>query len=208
MLQFITNSPTVAGTVLQARQALDGGCRWVQVRMKDAADSDVADAVREILPLCNSVGATLIVDDRVGLVASTGTHGVHLGQHDMSPCEARKLLGADKIIGFTVNNLEHAERTVTEPIDYIGMGPWRFTATKQKLAPVLGAEGIRRIISYLRAADVRVPIVAIGGITVDDIPAVLATGATGVAVSGEIAHAENPTHQTSLFLQSLKLNSK
>jgi thiamine-phosphate pyrophosphorylase len=126
----------------------------------------------------------------------------------MSPCEARKLLGADKIIGFTVNNLEHAERAVTEPIDYIGMGPWRFTATKQKLAPVLGAEGIRRIISYLRAADVRVPIVAIGGITVDDIPAVLATGATGVAVSGEIAHAENPTQQTSLFLQSLKLNSK
>jgi thiamine-phosphate pyrophosphorylase len=208
MLQFITNSPTVDGTVQQAFQALEGGCDWVQVRMKDAADADVEAAVCAVLPMCNSMGAKLIIDDRVDLVARTGAHGVHLGQHDMSPTESRKRLGTEKIIGFTVNNINHAERAVHEPIDYIGMGPWRFTATKQKLAPVLGAEGVTELIAYLRRAGVDVPVVAIGGITVDDIPAVVAAGANGVAVSGEIAHAANPTLQTKLFVETLKLNSK
>jgi thiamine-phosphate pyrophosphorylase len=176
--------------------------------MKDAADADVEAAVCAVLPVCNSMSAKLIIDDHVDLVARTGAHGVHLGQHDMSPTEARKRLGTEKIIGFTVNNINHAECAVHEPIDYIGMGPWRFTTTKQKLAPVLGAEGVTELIAYLRRAGVDVPIVAIGGITVDDIPAVVAAGANGVAVSGEIAHAANPTLQTKLFVETLKLNSK
>jgi thiamine-phosphate pyrophosphorylase len=207
MLQFITNSPTVEGTIAQAKYALAGGCRWIQVRMKDSEDSAITDAVKEILSLCNAVNATLIIDDKVELVAKLCAHGVHLGQNDISPVDARKILGPDKLIGFTVNNFEHAHKAESLPIDYIGMGPWRFTTTKQKLAPVLGAEGIKSIITYLRSKNVNVPIVAIGGITVADISDVLATGATGVAISGEIANADNPTSKTKLFLETLKLNS-
>lgn len=204
MLQFITNSSTIDGTIAQARQALIGGCRWVQVRMKDATDADVAQVVDALLPQFNALDAKLIVDDRVQLVHETGAHGVHLGQNDMSPLEARKILGADKIIGYTVNNMQHGQNAVTLPIDYIGIGPWRFTTTKQRLAPVLGADGIRQIISYLRANGLNVPIVAIGGIKVEDVKDVYSTGATGVAISGEIANAADSIAATNLFIETLK----
>jgi thiamine-phosphate pyrophosphorylase len=206
MLQFITNSTSVEGTIEQARLALMGGCRWIQVRMKEADDKMIILAASTILQMCNKVGAKLIIDDKVELVTKIGAHGVHLGQNDMSPSLARKLLGSEKIIGFTVNNMDHAKQALNEPISYIGIGPWRFTTTKQKLAPVLGAEGIRNINSYLRLHHLNVPIVAIGGITLADVPQALASGATGVAVSGEIAKAKDPILQTKLFNESLNLN--
>jgi thiamine-phosphate pyrophosphorylase len=206
MLQFITNSTSVEGTIEQARLALMGGCRWIQVRMKEADDKMIILAASTILQMCNKVGAKLIIDDKVELVTKIGAHGVHLGQNDMSPSLARKLLGSEKIIGFTVNNMDHAKQALNEPISYIGIGPWRFTTTKQKLAPVLGAEGIKNIISYLRLHHLNVPIVAIGGITLADVPQALTSGATGVAVSGEIAKAKDPILQTKLFNESLNLN--
>ncbi len=206
MLQFITNSTSVEGTIEQARLALMGGCRWIQVRMKEADDKMIILAASTVLQMCNKVGAKLIIDDKVELVTKIGAHGVHLGQNDMSPSLARKLLGSEKIIGFTVNNMDHAKQALNEPISYIGIGPWRFTTTKQKLAPVLGAEGIKNIISYLRLHHLNVPIVAIGGITLADVPQALASGATGVAVSSEIAKAKDPILQTKLFNESLNLN--
>jgi thiamine-phosphate pyrophosphorylase len=208
MLQFITNSKTVDGTIEQALQALSGGCKWVQVRMKDADDAAIEQVVTSLMPHINAAGATLIIDDKVDLVKRLGAHGVHLAQNDMPPAQAREILGPDKIIGCTVNNEQHAQNAVSAPIDYIGIGPWRFTTTKQKLAPVLGAEGITSIISYLRNAGVNVPIVAIGGIKVDDICNVMQTGATGIAISGEIATAANPVAQTKLFIETLKQYSK
>lgn len=208
MLQFITNSKTVDGTIAQALQALAGGCRWVQVRMKDADDATVSEVVKTLLPKFNEHNAKLIIDDRVDLVKKLGAHGVHLGQNDMSPIVARVVLGDEKIIGFTVNNIRHAQEAISAPIDYIGMGPWRFTTTKQKLAPILGAEGIKSIVSYLHQNDVSVPVVAIGGITIDDVPEVMATGVSGVAISGEIAKADNPIEQTKRFIESLKQYTK
>jgi thiamine-phosphate pyrophosphorylase len=174
--------------------------------MKEADDKMIILAASTILQMCNKVGAKLIIDDKVELVTKIGAHGVHLGQNDMSPSLARKLLGSEKIIGFTVNNMDHAKQALNEPISYIGIGPWRFTTTKQKLAPVLGAEGIKNIISYLRLHHLNVPIVAIGGITLADVPQALTSGATGVAVSGEIAKAKDPILQTKLFNESLNLN--
>ena len=204
MLQFITDSPTVEGTIRQALQALEGGCRWVQVRMKDAEDATVRLVIEELAPVFKDIGATLIVDDRVELVLETDVDGVHLGRDDMEPTAARAVLGPDKIIGMTVNNLADATRAVEQPIDYIGMGPWRYTSTKKKLAPVLGATGIPQLIDVLREHGVAVPVVAIGGLTIDDVSDVLATGANGLAVSGVISHAEDPVSATRVLMERIK----
>lgn len=199
MLQFITDSPTAECTVAQAMQALDGGCRWVQVRMKGAPDRDVEAAVRALLPHTRTLGATLIVDDRVDVVSRTGADGVHLGKDDMPPAEARAILGPGSIIGSTVNTLADIERLPLDLIDYLGMGPYRFTTTKKRLAPVLGLDGYREAMAALRRQSA-IPVVAIGGITLDDVVPLLATGVTGVAVSGAISRADNPGEATRCFI--------
>ncbi|MEE1208297.1 MAG: thiamine phosphate synthase [Muribaculaceae bacterium] len=203
MLQFITNSPTVAGTVAQARQALRGGCKWIQVRMKGAPKADVECALGMVIPDCTTARATLIVDDHVDLAAIPGVSGVHLGQTDMPVPEARKILGPDKIIGLTINNMDHAKAAIGLPVDYFGIGPWRFTGTKANLAPILGPEGIAEIISHLRRNAMPQPVVAIGGITADDCARVLETGADGIAVSGIIADAPSPSAAAALLLSRL-----
>lgn len=199
MLQFITDAPTAEATVAQAIAAMEGGCRWVQVRMKDAPDSEVEKAVMALLPDTRALGTILIVDDRVDIVVRTGADGVHLGKDDMPPAEARALLGPDKIIGSTVNTLADIDSLPLDLIDYLGMGPFRFTSTKKRLAPLLGLDGYRRIMSKLRERS-QIPVVAIGGITPDDVAPLLDAGVTGVAVSGAISRAADPREATRTFL--------
>lgn len=203
-LQFITDSDTVAGTVGQARLALAGGCRWVQVRIKGAPVADVRAALLQLVDDCRAWRATLIVDDHVELACMQGVDGVHLGQTDMPVADARRILPGDKIIGLTVNNMEHAERALGQDIDYIGMGPWRFTSTKQNLAPVLGADGIRQVIDYLGAHCCECPVVLIGGLTPADAAAVFDAGGAGMAVGGAIAHAADPLRATETFVAEIQ----
>ena len=202
MLQFITDSKTSEGTAGQALAALKGGCRWIQVRMKDASDEEVEKALNAILPHCRKAKAVLIVDDRVEIAARCGADGVHLGKEDMDPKEARAILGPHMIIGSTVNTKEDIDRLPLDIIDYLGMGPYRFTATKKRLAPTLGLEGYRDIMTHLRKSS-DIPTVAIGGITADDILPIMTTGVTGIAVSGAISHAVDPVAATHQILESL-----
>jgi thiamine-phosphate pyrophosphorylase len=116
--------------------------------------------------------------------------GVHLGKTDMPPAEARRILGDGFIIGGTANTFEDIRRLTDEGVDYIGLGPFRFTATKKNLSPILGLEGYKDILSRCRAAGIALPVLAIGGITVDDIPALMQTGVSGIAVSSAIRQAE------------------
>ncbi len=193
MLQFITHTSDRLEDVLR------GGCRWVQLRMKDATDEEVLAVGAEVHRLCRKYGATFIVDDRVGLVGPLGADGVHLGKNDMAPSEARKILG-DKIIGATANTMEDVERALAEGADYLGIGPFRFTTTKKNLAPVLGLDGYRRIM----ARKIPVPVVAIGGILLDDLRDLKTTGVTGVAVSGLILNSTNPEETTRQILNIWK----
>lgn len=202
-LQFITGSKTIDGTIAQARQALDGDCRWIQVRMKDAPVDTVRQALLRVAPLCAERRATLIVDDHVVLATLPGVDGVHLGQTDMPVAEARRILPADRIIGLTVNNMDHARKAIGLDIDYIGMGPWRFTTTKRNLAPVLGPDGIREIITYLRQNGCHVPVVAIGGLTPADAAQLPYSLADGMAVSGAISGAPDPIQATGEFLRAI-----
>ena len=200
MLQFITNSPTVEGTVAQARQAIEGGCKWVQIRMKDAPDSDVEAAARQLIPLCKDQGVILVIDDRVGVVMETRVHGVHLGPDDMPPAQAREVLGPHAIIGCTAHNADDIRRLSSLDIDYIGLGPYRHTTTKSKLAPLLGSEGLSQVMAEVRAAGIETPVVAIGGLTADDVTEVLRCGASGIAISGDIISAPDPVEQTRKIL--------
>lgn len=191
-IQFITHQNDCIGYAEGAKMALEGGCKWIQLRMKDATDDEVRVVAAEIQPLCKQNEAIFLLDDRVELVRELHADGVHLGKNDMPVGEARRVLGEEFIIGGTANTFEDIERLASQGADYIGCGPFRFTTTKKNLAPVLGIEGYRDIIENMRRAGIDIPVVAIGGITASDIDDILATGVKGIAVSGSVLTAENP----------------
>ena len=203
MIQFITHSNNRYGYVDGARLALEGGCRWVQLRMKEATETEFMAAAAEIGRLCKEHGATFVLDDHVEWVEKTGADGVHLGKNDMPIDEARKIFGCDKIIGGTANTFEDVERLYRQGANYIGCGPFRFTTTKKNLSPVLGLEGYQHIVDQMKSHGINLPIVAIGGILESDIKSILATGVSGIAVSGGILNAENPVEEMQRFLKHL-----
>lgn len=193
--QFITHATPALSAEAGALLALAGGCRWVQLRMKDAAPGDVAAAARRLLPHCRAAGARLIIDDHADVALAVGADGVHLGRDDMPVDEARRRLGPAFIIGGTANTLDDIRRLCRAGADYIGCGPYRFTTTKRRLAPLLGLEGYRALIAAMRREGLRTPVVAIGGIGRDDIPALLATGVDGIALSGSVLRAADPAEE-------------
>ena len=195
MLQFITHYTDTIGYLDSVRIALEGGCRWVQLRMKNATVDEIRPVAIEAMALCREAGATFIIDDHVELVKEIGADGVHLGKNDMPIDEARRILGPDFIIGGTANTLDDVLMHVKNGADYIGCGPFRFTTTKEKLSPVLGLEGYRSIVAGMKAAGIDVPVVAIGGINAEDIPQIMETGITGIALSGTVLRAEDPIEE-------------
>ena len=192
MLQFISHYTEKYTYLDSVKIALDGGCKWVQLRMKDATDAEVLPIAVEAQKLCRDAGATFIIDDRVELVKQIGADGVHLGLGDMPIAEARKILGETFIIGGTANTFENVKAHYQASANYVGCGPFRFTTTKKKLSPVLGLEGYRGIVSKMKEQGIDIPIVAIGGITAEDIPQIMQTGVTGIALSGTVLRAEDP----------------
>ena len=196
MLQFITHHTDRYDEIAGTRAVLEGGCRWVQLRMKDAPAEEVLRIGREIEKLCREYGAKFILDDHVELVRELNADGVHLGKLDMPVAEARRLLGPEYLIGATANTFEDIKRGAGQGADYIGRGPFRFTQTKRNLSPVLGLEGYRTIMERCRNAGIALPVVAIGGITAADMENILATGVTGIALSGALLQAENTLEET------------
>ena len=191
-VQFITHFTERFTYLDSVRIALEGGCRWIQLRMKEAADEDVEQVARLALPMCREQGATFIIDDRVELAKRVGADGVHLGRTDMPVAEARGRLGKDFIIGGTANTFAEVMSLYEAGADYIGCGPFRFTTTKQKLAPILGLEGYRSITGQMAREGVDLPIVGIGGVGAEDMADLKAAGLTGIALSGSILRAEDP----------------
>lgn len=203
-LQYITPAAENIHTLaMGVEEALMGGCRWVQLRMKDASPAAVAEAAALVEPLCRRFGAIFLLDDHVELVRATGADGVHVGKNDMPVAEARRLLGPGTIIGATANTLADMEAAWRDGADYIGLGPFRFTTTKKNLSPTLGTEGYATLMAEARAKGVDIPVVAIGGIEPADIAAIATTGVNGVAISGAIAKAAGPVEKTQEFINLL-----
>ena len=201
MLQFITNASSHDEIISQVHKAIAGGCRWVQLRLKGADDAEIYMVGKALRALCDQYEATLILDDAVRMVPVIGADGVHLGKQDMPVDEARKLLGPDKIIGGTANTFEDVERLARQGANYIGCGPFRFTTTKKNLSPLLGLEGYAAILEQMRQQQIDLPLIAIGGITVEDVPDLVDLGVSGIAISGAILEAKKPDVMMRKFIR-------
>ena len=199
-LQFITHQTERYSYLDSARMALEGGCKWIQLRMKEAPLDEVERVALELKPLCKPHDALLVLDDHVELTKKLEVDGVHLGKNDMPIAEARRVLGEGFIIGGTANTFDDVKAHYQAGADYIGCGPFRFTTTKKNLSPVLGLEGYRSIIARMEEEGIDLPVVAIGGITYDDIPQLLQTGINGIAMSGSILRADDPVEETRRLL--------
>lgn len=203
-LQFISHQNEKMSYLDGIREALAGGCKWIQLRMKGATDEEVRPIALKVKEWCKEQNATFLIDDRVELVKEVGADGVHLGKNDMPIAEARKILGDDFIIGGTANTFEDIKAHYEAGADYIGCGPFRFTTTKEKLSPILGLEGYCEIIQKMKAEKIDIPIVAIGGITKEDIPEIMKTGVNGIALSGSILNAKDPASETHDIMEMMR----
>ena len=204
MIQFISHQNARFSYLDGIKLALEGGCRWVQLRMKDAPDDEIISTAKEVKKLCVEFQATFIVDDHVSLVKIIGADGVHLGKNDMPVDTARRILGKDCIIGATANTFDDVENAYNKGADYIGCGPFRFTTTKKNLSPVLGLEGYKEIVNRMKQGGINIPVVAIGGILKEDIPQIMQTGISGIALSGAVLNAEDPVNEMKTILKILK----
>ncbi len=201
MIQFISHITEQHTYLDSIRLALEGGIKWVQLRMKEASEEEFLSVGTEVRRLCNQYGATFIIDDHVELVHKLKADGVHLGKNDMPIIEARRILGNNVIIGGTANTFKDIASHYQATANYIGCGPFRFTTTKKGLSPTLGLEGYRSIMQKVKEAAIDIPVVAIGGITAEDIPGIMQTGISGIALSGAILRAENPIEEINRILK-------
>ena len=203
-LHYLTQDIPHISHAEQVRRACAGGVNWVQLRVKEKGYKDWLDIATAVQEVCKKNNAMHIINDNAVLAKEIGADGVHLGKEDISPKEARILLGPNAIIGGTANSLEDVTFLLTQPVDYIGLGPFRFTHTKKKLAPVLGLDGIQHVVQHLHISGKRkIPVIAIGGIQSEDVQSLMQTGIHGIAVSSAINLSENPAVLAKSFMQLL-----
>ena len=188
-LYFITMDEGPYDHLRQIGMACAAGIRWVQLRMKQAGDEVFLETAAAAKKICDAHDCRLIINDRVEIARMVQAHGVHLGQEDLPVEAARRLLGDGFLIGGTANTAVEIRKHYRQGADYIGLGPYRYTSTKKQLSPVLGLEGYRQILASLRREDIRIPVVAIGGILAEDLEELLAAGVEGIAFSGLLVHA-------------------
>ncbi|PIF44089.1 thiamine-phosphate pyrophosphorylase [Chryseobacterium sp. 52] len=188
-LQYISQGHTRQEQEFNIQTALDNGIQWVQIRWKNASEKELMELCTVSKQWCSEYRAVCIINDHVRIAKEIDADGVHLGLNDLSIDSARDILGENKIIGGTANTLSHVIQRIEETCDYIGLGPLRFTSTKEKLSPVLGFEGYKDIVNQLKGKSIAIPkIFAIGGVLLQDIGLLQQIGIYGAAVSGEITH--------------------
>lgn len=191
-IQFITDPRDDCDPLEQVEMVCSAGIRWVQMRLKDYSRAEKCRLGTEMAAVCRRHGAVFIVNDDVDIAVETGADGVHLGLEDEEPEEARKVLGSSALIGGTCNTMADIRLRAMQGVDYIGLGPYRFTTTKKKLSPVLGLQGYEEILRQCSEERIDLPIVAIGGIRTEDINPLQTAGVFGIAISSLILDAADP----------------
>ncbi|MEZ2441744.1 thiamine phosphate synthase [Chitinophaga sp. RCC_12] len=169
--------------------ACDAGCKWIQLRIKNESPATVLPLAELAKKICDRYQASLIINDYPEIAVAVDAAGVHVGKLDMTVAAARAITGSNMIVGGTANTLEDILQHVQDGANYVGVGPFRFTTTKQNLSPILGLSGYQSILQSLKEKNIGIPVIAIGGILPEDIPALMETGIHGIAVSGVITHA-------------------
>ncbi len=171
-----------------ARAALEGGADAIQIRDKSSTAYNLGLVTAEIQPLARKFAAALLVNDRVDVALIVGADGAHVGQHDLPAREARRILPRPRLVGVSACTREEAVRAARDGADYVGVGPVFATATKPDSGEPLGLERLAGI-----ALAVDIPVVAIGGITIDNVAQVFQAGAAGAAVVSAVVSAEDIT---------------
>ena len=194
--QYITNYQSNASHINQIKDVVKGGVTWIQYRPKNTNRETILKEGQKIANFCKQKNVVFIINDMVDIAVALNADGVHLGKNDMTPKEARKILSKNKIIGGTANTADDIVKLVNQGVDYVGLGPYRFTLTKKHLSPVLGINGYKKIANTLKQKGIIIPIIAIGGIKEDDIPLLNDTGIYGVAISSLISKANSITTKT------------
>lgn len=205
-LQYISQGIDGEEHIANIRLALEGGCKWIQLRVKNKTKQELLSLAICAKELCRKFDAILIINDYIDVADKSGADGVHLGLEDDYAAMAIGRLGENKIVGGSANTYEDCLKQAKEGCDYIGLGPFRHTVTKEKLSPVLGIEGFRRIMSQLNKERFLIPIYAIGGITANDIDDLMEARVYGVAISGAITKAVNK--KETIEIMNSKLNRK
>lgn len=207
-LMFITHRTNKYTEPDEIKMVIKGGCDWVQLRMKDNLNLEVAKEVARLTTFDSSTNCVCCLDDNLEIALKAGIHCVHLGKNDMPVSEAWRIIkekGKDDLfmIGATANTFEDIIQADREGASYVGLGPYRFTETKKNLSPVLGLEGYKEIMEQCRNIGLKIPIFAIGGIRYEDIGPLMGTGIDGIAVSGAIIHADDPVEETRRFIREI-----
>lgn len=182
-LHYISQGNTHKEHIENIQKACTSGSELVQLRLKNVSENKILKLATQAREITNHFQTRLIINDHYKIAKAIKADGVHLGKTDICPTIARKELYSWQIIGGTANTLEDCQTLITKNVDYIGLGPFRFTETKANLSPVLGLEGYAAIIDALQTET---PVLAIGGITLEDVTAILNTGISGIAISGQI----------------------
>jgi len=191
-LHYISQGKTPEEHLYNIERMCAADADWVQLRLKDCCPETVLETAISAKEICDAVGAKLVINDHVMIAKDVAAYGLHLGSEDCCPVKARTLVGDKMIIGGTANTLDDCMRLVQKGVNYIGLGPYRFTKTKKNLSPVLELQGYHQILTAIQELKINIPIIAIGGLQIKDIPLLLDTGIHGVAVSGLLTSNKNP----------------
>jgi thiamine-phosphate pyrophosphorylase len=207
-IYFITHTNEKYSYIESAKLALDNGIRLIQLRMKHSPIEQIKQTAYELLEECSKYKACLIMNDNADLASSLGFDGVHIGQNDENIESVKTKIKDNQIVGLTCNNFEQIQQAKELSADYVGLGPFRFTQTKEKLSPILGIQGYKDIMQQCRQMDIELPIYAIGGIRLEDVNQIMETGVYGIAISSLILESSNPQNTIKELFQRIKDSAK
>lgn len=198
-LHYISQGKTSKEQLIHIQNACIAGVELVQLRLKNAPLREILKTAEKVREITNNYQTKLIINDYYKIAKEIKADGVHLGKNDTCPTIVRKYLGASYIIGGTANTLQDCNILIDKKVDYIGLGPYRFTTTKEQLSPIIGLHGYSTILKELKTTT---PIIAIGGITLNDVTKLLKTGIYGIAASSTITKNFNSVVQFNQLLHS------
>ena len=187
-LHYISQGASPQEHLDNIQKACTSGAELVQLRLKGISEKKILKIATKAREITGHYQTRLIINDYYKIAKEVKADGVHLGKTDTCPTVARKHLESWQIIGGTANTLQDCETLIAKELDYIGLGPFRFTETKENLSPIIGRLGYQVILEELKTDT---PIIAIGGITIDDVKGILETGISGIAISREITQDFN-----------------
>ncbi|MES2417795.1 MAG: thiamine phosphate synthase [Bacteroidota bacterium] len=190
-LHFITHDIQQHSHVNQAQLACEAGAKWIQYRCLSKNDADLLADINAIAEICDDWGATLIVTNHIRLKGKADIQGFHIEDMEADFIALRQQIGEEYTLGGSANTLENLIRLANEGVDYAGFGPFRTTSTKPNDLPLLGLTGYEQALKALKVAQIDLPILAVGGVTLNEVQGLLKTGVFGIAVSSAINQADD-----------------